>query len=198
MSVVLDDREAGNDIGYDNATHEINPILTIYMPVANMEREREIYSSLQPAQSLLQCIRPSITSEGSRVAPDLPEGTPWPRKRSGLSAAAKGGIAAGVVSCALIVGGLGLWLWLVKRKKRAQAAAAAKSQSDTPPNDDDKKLPPEADGAGGVHELTPDDHKLEIDGVKVLELDSSNKASELADTSAPSELPVENGGAEKA
>lgn len=199
MSVVLDDREAGNDIGYDNATHEINPILTIYMPVANMEREREMYSSLEPAQSVLQCIRASNISEGSRVALDLPEGTPWPSRRNGLTPAAKGGIAAGVVSCALIVGGLGLWLWHVKRKTRAQAAAAVKPQSDTTPNDDEeKKLPPEADGAGGVYELTPDDRKLEIDGVKVLELDSSNKASELADTSGPVELAAESCGAQKA
>lgn len=196
MSVVVDDRRAGNNLGYDNATQEINPLLTIHMPVANMEREREQNGSLPQAQSILQCVRASNISEGSRVAPELPEGTPWPSRGSGLSPAAKGGIAAGVVSCALVVGGLVLWFWLVKRKKRAQEAAAAKTSSEVSPGDNDRNLPPgaEADSANGVHELTPHDRKLEIDGVNVSELDSSNSKAELADTAAPVELSAENAG----
>lgn len=163
------------------------------MPVANTERT-SVYSI---APSVLQCVRASNISEGSRAAVALPEGTSWPEPSGGgLSAGAKGGIVVGVVVFALIVGGLVLCLWLVKRKKRARAAAA---QSDaTPINDDDKNLPPEADGAYGVHELNPHDRKPEIDGVTVSELSGGGgKPSELANTSAPAELPAEDAGSRR-
>lgn len=153
--------------------------------------ERTSVYSIAP--SVLQCVRASNISEGSRAAVALPEGTPWPEPGgSGLSAGAKRGIAVGVVVFALIVGGLLLCLWLVKRKKRARAAAA---QSDVTPMEDDKNLPPEADAAYGVHELNPHDRKPEIDGVTVSELGGGGgKPSELANTSAPAELRAENAG----
>lgn len=192
QSVTYIERNEGGDVGYDNATYEATPVLTVFMPVANVERTRN--GSIDDATSVMQCIRASNFSEGSRVAPALPEGTPWP-DRNGLSAGAKGGIAAGVVGFALILAGLGLWL--VKRKKRARAVAAAavvaKGQADSQPSGDDKKLPPEANGDGAVHELTPRDRKPEIDSADVSELGGGiGKASELAGTSAPVELPAEN------
>lgn len=190
QSITYTSRTDGSDEGYDNATQEVTPVLTVFMPVANVERWRN--GTNDNALSVLQCIRPSNISEGSRVPPELAEGTWWPSK-DGLSAGAKGGIAAGVVVFVLLVSGILLALWLIKRKKRARAAAAAKVQFNSAASDDDKKLPPEADADGRVHELTPLDRKNEIDGADVAELGGgSGKASELADTSAPVELPAEN------
>jgi hypothetical protein len=178
--------ETGSDLGYDNITNEITPILTVYMQVANMERR----SCCDTPKTILECIRASDFSEGSRVAPALAEGTPWPKP--GLSAGAKGGIAAGVVVFVLAVGGLVLYLWIVKRKKRARAASAA-LQSDIKSSDNDVKFPPEADADMGIHELTPNDRKQELGGTVVSELGGGkSKPSELANTSGPVELPAEN------
>lgn len=178
--------DAGSDLGYDNITNAITPILTVYLPVANVERR----GCCNQPKTILECIRASNFSEGSRVATALAEGTPWPKP--GLSAGAKGGIAAGVVVFVLAVGGILLCLWIVKRKKRARAATAA-AQSDIKSSDEDIKLPPEADADFGVHELTPIDRKQEIDGTTVLELDGGKcKPSELANTSGPAELPADD------
>lgn len=161
------------------------------MPVANIERQFGLNEWFKP-KSVLECIRASNFSASSKVVPTLTKGTPWPKP--GMSAGAKGGIAAGVVVFVLAVGGLLLTLWLTKRKKRARAAAAAaavaQSESTT---SDDKKLPPEADGGFSIHELTPDDRKPEIGDGTVSELGGGNvKPSELANTLAPVELSAEN------
>ena len=178
--------DTGSDVGYDNITNEVTPILTVYMQVANVERR----SCCNKPNTILECIRASDFSEGSRVAPALAEGTPWPKP--GLTAGAKGGIAAGVVVFVLAVGGIVLYLWIAKRKKRARAASAA-AQFDARSSDDDVKLPPEADAGLGIHELTPVDRKQELEGANVSELgDGRSKPSELANTSGPVELPAEN------
>lgn len=178
--------DIGSDYGYDNITNEITPILTVYMPVANTDRR----GCCNKPKTILECIRPSNFSEGSRVATALAEGTSWPKPS--LSAGAKGGIAAGVVVFVLAVGGILLGLWIVKRKKRAHAASAA-ARSDIKSSDDDVKLPPEADAGFGVHELTPKDRKHELEGTVVSELDGGkSKPSELANTSGPAELPAED------
>ena len=178
--------DIGSDYGYDNITNEITPILTVYMPVANTERR----GCCNKPKTILECIRPSNFSEGSRVATALAEGTSWPKP--GLSAGAKGGIAAGVVVFVLAVGGILLGLWIVKRKKRARASTEA-AQSDIKSSDEDIKLPPEADAGFGVYELTPNDRKQEIDGTTVSELSGGgSKPSELANTSTPVELPAES------
>ena len=178
--------DAGSDLGYDNITNAITPILTVYLPVANVERR----GCCNQPKTILECIRASNFSEGSRVATALAEGTPWPKP--GLSAGAKGGIAAGVVVFVLAVGGILLCLWIVKRKKRARAATAA-AQFDTKSSDGDTKLPPEADAGFAVYELTSKDRKQEIDGTTISELGGGgSKPSELANISAPVELPAEN------
>lgn len=177
--------ETGSDTAYDNLINTVTAILTVFMDVANVERR----GCCNTPKSVLECIRPSNFREGSRVAPTLAEGTPWPKPGS-LSAGAKGGIAAGVVVLVLAVGGLVLYLWIVKRRKRMAAA----SQSHPKLNDDDKNLPPEADEGSGVHELTPKDRKHEIDGSLILEIGGSGgKVSELESPSKPVELPAENG-----
>lgn len=177
--------DAGSDIGYDNLTNTVTPILTVFMDVANVKRT----SCCNKPLSALECIRPSDVSENSRVAPALAEGTPWP-KPGALSAGAKGGIAAGVVVFVLAVAGLLLYLRIAKRKKLARAALA---QSDATAGIDDKKLPPEADAGFGVHELTPNDRKHEVDGFGVSELSTGGvRPAELANTSGPVELPAGN------
>lgn len=83
------------------------------------------------------------------------------------------------------------------KRKRAQAAAAVKAQSEALPSGKHKDIPPraEADGTNSVRNLTPHECKLEIDGVNVLDLGSSDsKASKLADSSSPAALPAENVG----
>lgn len=176
---------AGSNIGYDNITNEITPILTVYFTVANVERRQ----CCDRPQSVLECVRPRNFSEGSRVPTALAKGRPWPKP--GLSTGAKGGIAAGAVVFVLAVGAV-LTLRIAKRKKRTRAAAAA-ALSDTKSSDDDIKLPPEADAGFGVHELTSKDRKQELDSAIVSELGGGKgKPSELANTSRPVELPADN------
>ena len=182
------DWRAGIDAGYDNATRDVLPILTVYMPVANVERT-SVYSR---APSVLQCARVKRFSEGSRVSPELPAGTPWPSPANGLSTKVKGGIAAGVVVFVVLVGSLLFCLWFIKRKKRRSRDAAARFA--VAPGENEQS-PREADGPGIVHELSPNDKKHELDSVSVAEMEGGEaKPSELADDDAPVELPVENGG----
>lgn len=176
----------GSDAGYDNMTNAITPILTVYMPVANVQR----MSCCSTPRTVLECLRARDFNETSRVAPALAAGTPWP-KPGALSAGAKGGVAAGVVLFVLAVGGLVYLLWILKRKKRARAAAAAAAESDDVKTGDDGKglLPPEADAGFGVHELAPRDRKPELDSMVVSELGGGGgKPSELGNTAIPAEL----------
>jgi hypothetical protein len=179
--------EAGTDEGYDNMTNAITPILTVYMPVANVER----MGCCNTPKTVLECLRARDFNETSRVAPALAAGTPWP-KPGALSAGAKGGVAAGVVVFVLGVAGLLLYYFrIVKRKKRARAAAA---QTDLKAGGDGKGLlPPEADAGFSIHELAPRDRKVELDSMVVSEMGGgSGKPSELANTSVPAELAAEN------
>jgi hypothetical protein len=181
------DWRSGNDIGYDNATHDVLPILTVYMPVANVKRT-DFYSI---AISALQCVRIKDYSEGSRVSPALPEGTAWPYPATGLSMGANRGIIAGVVVFVVLAGSLLLCLWLVRRKKRRAKESAARLAA--APDDGNEKLPPEADGSHVVNELSPKDKKPEIDGVTIVEMEGAGgRPSELPNTAAPVELPAES------
>jgi hypothetical protein len=182
------DWQTGSDLAYDNITNAIIPILTVYLPVANVERG----GCCNQPKTVLECIRASNFSKGSRVATALAKGTPW-SKSGALSAGAKGGVAAGVVVFVLAAGGILLYFWNTKRKKRA----AAVLRSDAKTSSDDKMLPPEADAGFGVYELTPNDRKQELDGLVVSEMGGSGKASELANSSRLAELPAENYGRDR-
>jgi uncharacterized protein HemX len=180
--------QTGSDLGYDNITNAITSILTVYLPVANVERA----GCCNQPKTVLECIRASNFSEGSRVAPALAKGTSWP-KPGALNAGAKGGIAAGVVVLVLAVAGILYYFWNAKRKRRARAVATA-AQSDIKTDDDDRTLPPEADASFSMYELSPKDRKQELDSMTVSELGGGGKLSELASTSKPVELPAENDG----
>jgi len=180
------DWRLGTEVGYGNATHDVLPILTVYMPVANVKRT-DFYSI---AISALQCVRVKDYSEGSRVSPALLEGTAWPSSSTGLSMGAKGGIIAGVVVFVVLVGGLLLGLWFVRRRKRRAKVSAERLA--VAYDDGNEKLPPEADGSHIVNELSPKDKKPEIDGVTIVEMEGTGgRPSELPTTAAPVELPVE-------
>ena len=180
------DWDTGSDLGYDNMTNTIVSILTVKFTVANMERTQ----CCNRPEVDLQCIRATDFSEGSRVAPALPQGTPWP-KPGVLSTGAKGGIAAGVIVLALSTAGILLYFRGAKRKKRARTATEA-AQADRKTNNVDN-LPPEADTDSGVHELTSKDRKQELDSLMVSELGSSNSSpAELANTQRLVELPADH------
>lgn len=178
-----DDGKFGTDAGYDNATQDITPILTMYMPVANTERT----GTRNYVPTVLRCLQAKNFSEGSRVSPALAEGTPWPSPGGGLSAGAKGGIAAGVVVFVLLVGGMLLSLWLIKRRKRRAREAA--ERRDEAAGEDDKDLPPEADNTVEINELVAKDRKPELDSVDVVELGGGQgEPVEIASRTVPAEL----------
>lgn len=184
---INNDLETGTDVGYDNATHDALPILTVHMPVANHQRT----SFFTSAPSALQCVQVKDFSEGSRVSPALPEGTAWPSPADSLSTKAKGGIIAGVVVSVLLVGGLLFILWNLRRKKR-RAREVAAARLAVAPSDGGEKLPPEADGSHTVHELSPKDKKPELDSASVTEMEGGEgRPPELETTEAPVELPAE-------
>ena len=88
------------------------------MPVANAARKGEIYSR---ANSSLQCIRAGKVGQVSIDIDPLPPGVPWETKgegKSGLSAGAIGGIAAGAAVVILLVIGCTVWLYSRKRNRR--------------------------------------------------------------------------------
>lgn len=181
-----DDWEIGTDAGYDNATQDITPILTMYMPVANTERT----GSRNYVPSVLRCLQAKNFSESSRVSPALAEGTPWPSSGGSLSAGAKGGIAAGVVVFVLLVSGMLLSLWLIKRRKRRARDAA--ERRDEAAGENDKDLPPEADDTVVINELGAKDRKPELDSVDVVELGcGQGEPVELENRTAPAELAAE-------
>jgi hypothetical protein len=164
------------------------------MPVANTKRK----ACCNTPNSVLECIRASNFAEGSRVAPALAAGTAW--SKPGMSAGAKGGLAAGVVVGVLVAVGLGLYLWIVRRRKRARAESEANNASmgDGAARSDAKLLLPEADSGSGVYELSPKDGKQELDAVVVSEMGGGGgKLSELPSADGAVELPAGNVGRER-
>ena len=159
---------------YDNATRNIHPILSVYMPVANVDRKGPFTSW---ANSSLQCVRTRDFNATSRVPPALAAGKPYNYSK-GLSGGAIGGIVVGVVVGVAIIAGLSLWFcWLKpRRRKRAQAAQSEKLDGGAM----EKKLPdvPEAEG-GGVSELSPVDRKPEMDSSPVHELGAKQQWAEI-------------------
>lgn len=111
---------------YDNATQSIFPILTVHMPVANVDREGEFYGK---ANSSLLCVRAKDISPGSRIPPALEVGVPWVVRESsgGLGDGVKGGIAAGAVVVALVAVGVAAWWFLRKRSQRRRQVAGSLS-----------------------------------------------------------------------
>lgn len=163
---------------YDNATRSVFPALSVYFPVANIDRT-SFYSS---ANSSLRCLRVQNFSEGSRVSPTLPSGTPYHNGKK-TSGGAIAGIAVGVVVGVAIIAGVMIWVCLRRRRAKGRL-----EQSRVLEDDKLSKGLPEVDGAG-LSELSPTDRKPEIDGTHIAELGGSGKVAELSSTGEkPAEL----------
>jgi hypothetical protein len=102
---------------YDNVTKGIYPILTVYMPVTNIDRIGAIEGF---AFSQLTCARVKQFSTGSRVSPALPSGTPYSYGHGGLSKGAIAGIVVGIVVFVAIVGGLIAYFFIRRRRRQRQ------------------------------------------------------------------------------
>ena len=155
---------------YTNAIRTIQPMLTVYMPVANIDRT----GGWGRANSIFTCIRVEHYYPGSRVIPALPAGTPY-IYGSRLSGGAIAGIVVGaVVFCALVA--LGTFFWLRRKRRIARPRTTADKREAV---DDPDAKRPEMDGSQ-VLELNETDRKGEIDGYELVELGHNEEASELS------------------
>ena len=100
----LADNVTSSSDEYDNATLSVYPILSVYFPVANHERTE----SFGYAASHLACLRAKEYSQGSRVSPELPAGTPY-HYGSALRGCGIAGVAVGVLAFVSIISGLAVW-----------------------------------------------------------------------------------------
>ncbi len=171
---------------YDIMTRTIMPILSVYFTVANYDRT----SATSWANSTMSCVRAKNFSEGSRVSPVLPKGTPYHYGGSSLSGGSIASIVVGVLVFVAIMAFFAFWLW---RRRRRQARLR-------------RKVPVEADGyetkeMGGEarYELKSDDRKLEKDSGPISELGGGRgktaelegaRAVEIDGRSKPAELGV--------
>jgi len=168
----------GSTATYDNITRSIYPALSVYFPVANINR----HSYYSGANSSLRCLRVQDYGTDSRVSPALPAGQPY-RYSHGLSKGAIAGIVVGVVVGVAIVAGLLTWICLRRRKQAKSTAEASESRE----NGVREVKDPEMDGIE-ISELPPTDRKPEIQGSSILELSGHQRPAELGDHSKPAEL----------
>lgn len=164
------------------------------MPVANAARESEPYTR---ANSSLQCVRARDSGEISEPVESLPPGEPWVIEDdgdSGLSAGAKGGIAAGGVVVVLLVIGCVVWLYLRKGSRR-HAKPLGSAQVGAQPNYEAKTLlgveskkAVEADPVGDVAGKTSYGHGTQVDCVAIAELSGDVRPIEMNGDGRPVEL----------
>jgi hypothetical protein len=161
---------------YDRLQDDCNPVLTVFMPVANSERS----VSVQEASSTMTCVRVTDYSRGSRIPPS--RGEPTPVHVSTGDASLSNGEIAGVVvaitvGVGLLVAALVVW-WL--RRKKASRAIAQPFISDSPAHEKTSQVHVEVAAAevgndGARHELAQ--HRPELPDVgsnNPIELEASN------------------------
>ena len=172
-----------------NATQSIYPILTVFMPVANAVASKSDFAS--QANSSLRCVR-ARDPHTSIDVPALPPGEPWAAEdenHSGLSAAAKGGIAAGAVVVTLLLAGCVAWLYRRKpRSRRSEKSQQSTSVSANAAEQDhaaeallknEQKVFFEADVGSCVEGKPSRDYKVQLDGIPMAELDGNRRSAEL-------------------
>jgi hypothetical protein len=124
---------AGRPGSYDNATRSIYPILTVYMPVANIDatfREGNAFSKLT-------CARVKKFHEGSRVSSALPSGTPYTYGQGLSKGAIAGIVVGGIVFVAARTGFLAYLFFQRRRRERQQVESqAVEKQMGLPEADD--------------------------------------------------------------
>jgi hypothetical protein len=124
----------------------------------------------------------------SLEVPPLPPGEPWTTRdkgHSGLSAGAKGGIAAGAVVVALILAGYAVWLYRRRRGRLSGRSQQSTSASAEPDRKAEAMLKPEqktvveVDEASYVAGAPSRDYKAHPDSVTMAELDCNGRPAEL-------------------
>ena len=174
---------------YYNATQSIYPITTVFMPVANAVARKSDFAN--QANSSLRCVR-ARDLHTSLLVPALPPGEPWAAEdesHSGLSAAAKGGIAAGAVVVALLLAGCVAWLYWRKSRSRISeksqqstlVSANAAEQHHTTESllKTEQEVVSEADVGSCVDGQPSCDYKVQLDGRRPAELDGDRRPAEL-------------------
>jgi hypothetical protein len=158
---------------YDAYTRDVFPALTVFFPVANYERT----SMPDYAVSRMQCLRIKNFSEGSRVSPKLPEGTPY-SYGSSLGGGAIAGITVGLVAFVLVAAGLAYWFWRRRRRQQIHKTATV---------DDGRYNAKELDSEE-LYELKSQDRKQEMDSSPIHELGADAMGAEMPDKATSSEL----------
>jgi hypothetical protein len=147
------------------------------MPVANADRKGEIYSR---ANSSLQCIRAGKVGQVSIDIDPLPPGVPWEIKdedKSGLSAGATGGIAAGAAVVILLVVGCTVWLYLRKRSRRLGMPLEIASVGTEPKFETGTRPGTESETAFVVDPAK--EHSVQLGGAAMPELSGDGRPVEL-------------------
>jgi hypothetical protein len=147
---------------YDsNLNHLVNAILTVFMPVANSERQ----VSVTAASSIATCPRITQYNPGSRI--QSPRGEPTPVQISaGHARLTRGGIAGVIVATTLSFGILVVVLvtWWLRRRK-AHRTHTSPSFSESPTYEKDSQVAvatTEIGDDGARHELQ---HQVELPDV---------------------------------
>jgi hypothetical protein len=112
---------------YDKRHHDVFPLLTVFMPVANSKRQ----VTVDEASSTVTCVRVTHNNPGSRIPASLGEPTPVHISTGGTSlskAEITGVVVAITVGAGLLVVALVVW-WL--RRRKASRAVAQPSPSDS-------------------------------------------------------------------
>lgn len=120
--------DARSHVQYDSNMNEIDPLVTVFMPIARSERSLTVTK----ASSIVTCLRITDYNPGSRIPARRSE--PTPVRISAGGAALSNGELAGVIVAAILGAGL-LFMMLVMwwlRWKKASRDVAESSLSDGP------------------------------------------------------------------
>jgi hypothetical protein len=112
---------------YDRLQDDFNPVLTVFMPVANSERS----VSVMEASSTVTCVRVTDYNPGTRIPASRGEPTPVHISTSGASLSngeIAGVVVAIVLGFGLLVAALVVW-WLRRRKAGRSVAQPFPSDS---------------------------------------------------------------------
>ena len=179
---VESNRKAFSTSTYDNMTRSIYPALSVYFPVANINRQ--VFYSW--ANSSLSCLRVQNFDAESRVSPALPAGHAYRRRRRRLRKGVIAGLAVGVAAAVVVIAALVAWICLRRRRQaKTKSTAEARDQDHREVYRDKKGV--EVDGAG-LSELSPTQREAEIDGTTFAELHGNEKPAELGGHTKPAEL----------
>ena len=141
--------------GYDRVTRDVTPVLTVYLPPANVDA---LYSN-SASISALKCLRVKHFSEGSRVSPALPAGIPY--SHGSISGGTIAGIIVAVLAPTAIFTGLATWFCLRRRKARGHTLEEPKLVDSTGEGEDDSI---------GLAELSSKSYRQEMDSTELAEL----------------------------